>query len=40
MPYVTLLVVDCDPVTDISLIADRKDLQLIMQVGEIYKNTI
>ena len=35
MPYLTLLVVDGDVLTDISLIADCKNLQVIMQVGEI-----
>jgi len=37
---VILLVVDGDMLTVISLIADRKNLQTIMQVGEIFKITL
>ena len=35
-----LLLVAGDPLTDISLIADRKNLRVIMKDGEIYKNTL
>ena len=37
---VILLVVDGDMLTVIPLIADRKNLQIIMQVGEIFKITL
>jgi len=35
-----LLLIDGDPLTDISLIADRKNFRVIMKDGQIYKNTL
>jgi imidazolonepropionase-like amidohydrolase len=35
-----LLLVDGDPLADISLIADRKNFRVIMKDGQIYKNTL
>ena len=34
-----LLLIDGDPLSDISLIADRENLRVIMKDGQIYKNT-